>query len=59
MMSNQNTSQDELSDELKKSITPMPGIETGHAKEIEGRKEGCCCNQKMRTEPPMSTLKNN
>ena len=44
-MSNQHTSQDEVSGELKKFIMPMPRQEKEHTEEIGKLKKGFC-NQK-------------
>ena len=55
-MSNQHTSQEEVSDELKKSITPMSEEEIERAEGVEGRKEGCC-NQKDENKVSIESLK--
>lgn len=55
-MSNQHTSQEEVSNELKKSITPMSEEEIERAEGVEGRKEGCCCNQKNENKVSMESL---
>ena len=57
-MSNQHTSQEEVSNELKKSITPMSEEEIDRAKGVEGHKEGCC-NQKDENRVSNESLKNN
>ena len=56
-MSNQHTSQEEVSDELKKSITPMSEEEIDRAEGVEGRKEGCYCNQKDENKVSIESLK--
>ena len=58
-MPDQNQDQDNLSDALKRSIpgqSPMPGVETGHAEEIDGLMEGGG-DQKDENKTPENSLK--
>lgn len=58
-MSDQNQDQDNLSDALKRSIpgqSPTPGMETGHAEEVEGIMEGSS-DQKDKNKTPENLLK--